>query len=324
MAYQVDYKISPHLIDPIIANVIRSDPEPYVSENISWTTVVFRGVESVYISFGNNKSLWNGADAEIGVTGLGIYGEILFYGRDAVAFLRDGVDNPYSVSLTNQSDVIDGANYLEESGGRFDRYVTFIDAELGFDVFRLPDTAQPRNYRATRPSDTVVILEQIASKSKIDLRGFEKISFGAFELDFVTFTSEAIALDFDGVAGQAYRIYRAAFDRAPEPSGLGYWIAQMDKGMDVVEVAARFIDSSEFRTFYGRNPTNAEFVTKVYSNVLDRTPDVAGLDWWVNEMKINPSKTWQKVLADFAESTENQAAVASLIANGIAYEPWDG
>jgi hypothetical protein len=125
-------------------------------------------------------------------------------------------------------------------------------------------------------------------------------------------------------AGQAYRIYKAAFDRAPDTGGLGYWIAQMDQGMGVVEVAARFIDSSEFRELYGQNPSNAEFLTKVYSNVLDRTPDTAGLDWWVNEMKTNPSKTWQKVLADFSESTENQTNVASLIANGIEYVPWVG
>jgi len=41
-------------------------------------------------------------------------------------------------------------------------------------------------------------------------------------------------------------------------------------------------------------------------------------------MKTNPAKTWQKVLADFSESTENQANVASLIADGIEYSPWVG
>ena len=96
----------------------------------------------------------------------------------------------------------------------------------------------------------------------------------------------------------------------------------MDEGLDVVEVAARFIDSSEFRSLYGHSPSNAEFLTNVYSNVLDRTPDTAGLEWWMNEVTINPSKTWQKVLADFSESSENQANVASLIANGIPYDPW--
>jgi hypothetical protein len=142
------------------------------------------------------------------------------------------------------------------------------------------------------------------------------------EVERVRFSDGIIALDIKGIAGKAYRIYKAAFNRTPDGGGLGYWIVQMDKGMDVVEVAARFIDSPEFRSLYGTNPSNAEFLTKVYSNVLDRTPDEAGLAWWVNEMKTNPAKSWQKVLADFSESTENQANVASLIANGIAYDPW--
>ncbi|MCE2831305.1 MAG: DUF4214 domain-containing protein, partial [Oxalobacteraceae bacterium] len=142
-------------------------------------------------------------------------------------------------------------------------------------------------------------------------------------IERIQFTDTAIALDTGGRVGQAYRIYKAAFDRTPDTTGLGYWIAQMDKGMDVVEVAARFIDSAEFRQLYGSNVSNAAFITNVYKNVLDRNADDVGLAWWVNEMKTNPSKTWQKVLSDFSESAENKVNVASLIANGIAYDPWE-
>lgn len=159
--------------------------------------------------------------------------------------------------------------------------------------------------------------------SKAPVTSIANSGLTSFPYPFITISSvKHTRLDTDGNAGQAYRIYKAAFDRAPDSGGLGYWIAQMDKGMGVVEVAARFIDSSEFGELYGQNPSNAEFLTKVYSNVLDRTPDTGGLEWWVNEMNNNPTKTWQKVLADFSESSENQANVASLIANGIQYDPW--
>ncbi len=143
-----------------------------------------------------------------------------------------------------------------------------------------------------------------------------------YEIERVKFNDVAIALDISGLPSQAYRIYKAAFDRIPDLAGLGYWIAQMDKGMDIVAVAARFIDSSEFQQMYGTTASNATFLTKVYNNVLDRNPDEAGLTWWVNEMQNNPAKNWQKVLADFSESPENQAAVASLIADGITYQYW--
>lgn len=159
---------------------------------------------------------------------------------------------------------------------------------------------------------------------------YQKLSNGHWSIDGdvvtnverIKFWDKAITLDINAAGGQAYRIYKAAFDRAPDTKGLGYWIAQMDKGMNVVEVAARFIDSSEFRSLYGKNPSHTEFLTKVYGNVLDRTPDAVGLQWWVNEMKSNPEKSWQKVLADFSESAENQANVAPVIATGITYDPW--
>lgn len=140
----------------------------------------------------------------------------------------------------------------------------------------------------------------------------------------LVFSDATVALDLNGVGGQAYRIYKAAFDREPDSGGLGYWIAQMDNGMDMVEVAARFIDSDEFRLIYGTNPTNGQFLTKVYNNVLDRDPDAGGYAWWIDQLENNPEKTWQKVLADFSESPENQTNVADLIANGIPFDPWVG
>ena len=140
----------------------------------------------------------------------------------------------------------------------------------------------------------------------------------------LVFSDVTVALDLDGVGGQAYRIYKAAFDREPDSGDLGYWIAQMDNGMDMVEVAARFIDSNEFRTLYGSNASDGDFLIGLYRNVLDRAPDAGGYAWWIDQLENNPAKSWEKVLADFSESPENQANVAELIAGGIYYDPWLG
>ena len=138
--------------------------------------------------------------------------------------------------------------------------------------------------------------------------------------DRVHFLDKSIALDFQGAGGQAYRIYKAAFNREPDHGGLGYWIAQMDAGMSAVEVSARFIDSNEFRIAYGSNPSDALFLTRVYQNVLGRAPEVSGYNWWLNEMSSNPEKSRAKVLADFSESDENKFGVTSLINDGIAFD----
>jgi len=94
--------------------------------------------------------------------------------------------------------------------------------------------------------------------------------------------------------------------------------------MNMVEVAARFIDSNEFRAIYGSNPIDAVFLTRVYQNVLGREPEPAGYNWWLNELRTNPEKTRAKVLADFSESVENKAGTAQLVGQGIVYEPWVG
>ena len=92
--------------------------------------------------------------------------------------------------------------------------------------------------------------------------------------------------------------------------------------MNLVEVSARFVDSTEFKTMYGANASNRDFITAIYNNVLDRTPDAGGYAWWMDQLTNNPEKTKQKVLADFSESAENVAAVASLIGSGVVYDSY--
>ena len=98
----------------------------------------------------------------------------------------------------------------------------------------------------------------------------------------------------------------------------------MDLGIALVDVSARFINSDEFRASCGPNPSNGQFLIKVYNNVLSRDPNKGGYDWWVDQLANNPEKTWQKVLADFFESTENQANVLDIIGGGMQYDLWAG
>ena len=60
----------------------------------------------------------------------------------------------------------------------------------------------------------------------------------------------------------------------------------------------------------------------MYNNVLGRDPDSVGYDWWVDQLTNNPEKSWDKVMADFSEGTENQANVSGLIVNGVPYDLW--
>lgn len=139
-------------------------------------------------------------------------------------------------------------------------------------------------------------------------------------IERLQFSDGTLAFDTTGNAGQVYRLYKAALDRTPDQSGLGYWIKQLDAGKgDIVWMSANFIDSAEFKATYGTPQTvnNTAFVNLVYKNVLGRSPDAAGFSFW--EGKLAGGYQREKLMADFSESTENQTNVATAIKDGIWY-----
>lgn len=134
----------------------------------------------------------------------------------------------------------------------------------------------------------------------------------------INFTDVSLAFDIEGNAGQAYRLYKAAFDRTPDRSGLGYWIKELDNGAHLQDVANSFISSTEFLSLYGASPNNLQIATSLYQHVLGRTPDQAGLNYWVDQLdKGLISKSG--ALASFSESSENHIAVSGQIQAGIEY-----
>ncbi len=132
----------------------------------------------------------------------------------------------------------------------------------------------------------------------------------------LAFDDVRIALDIDGNAGMAYRLYQAAFDRAPDLQGLGFQMNALDNGWALWQIAQNFIDSPEFSSKYG-SVTDAQFVTLLYQNVLDRAPDQAGFEFHLNHLQTTHNRA--DVLREFSESPENKLNVIGAIENGMEY-----
>jgi hypothetical protein len=138
------------------------------------------------------------------------------------------------------------------------------------------------------------------------------------------FDDTGVALDISGSAGQAYRLYQAALDRPAESAGLGFWIYQLDHGLTLDDMVQDIINTQpEFIQKYGSNPTDAQFVNLLYANVLHRSPDAAGYDFWLKAL-TNHDTTHVGIVKFFSESPENQAQVIGTIQDGITYTPWHG
>ena len=125
-----------------------------------------------------------------------------------------------------------------------------------------------------------------------------------------------IALDTEGTAGQAFRLYQAALGRAPDAAGFGYQMRALDIGMSLTQMAKNFIASPEFAQTYGVLD-NTAFVARLYQNVLHREGDAAGLSYHVGNLGRGVLR--ENVLAGFSESPENQAALIGVMRDGMTY-----
>ena len=187
-------------------------------------------------------------------------------------------------------------NQLIDGGGGRDT-VVYEGARQQFNVSRDADGATVTDTLGAGGSDTLLHIERLA------------------------FDDVAVALDIDGSAGQAYRLYAAAFDRAPDDAGLGYWISAMDHGVGLQVVAGGFTASQEFADLYGAHTTDGEFVDLLYQNTLHRAPDADGRAFWIDALQIHHLAR-EQLLVQFSESPENQAQVIGSIQDGIDFTPW--
>jgi len=144
------------------------------------------------------------------------------------------------------------------------------------------------------------------------------------QVERVELTDSAIVfdkVDMGGVAGQAYRLYQAAFDRFADKDGLAYWVNDLSQGKgDLAWLAKNFMLSDEFKATYGALETLSDdaFLTLLYQNVLHREADAEGFAYWKAELAQGGAR--ENVLASFADSAENKANVVS-VAN--TYVLWD-
>ncbi|MGO4377961.1 DUF4214 domain-containing protein [Pseudoduganella sp. RAF53_2] len=183
-----------------------------------------------------------------------------------------------------------------------------IEGGAGIDTLVL--NGPEGNFRLNPVSGAVVINDALGG---IDvLTGVERLQF----------SDGALALDVDGTAGQLYRLYGATFDRAPDDSGLGYWLHAGDSGTSLESIASGFTNSQEFILRYGSNLSDAGYVTQLYHNVLHRDPDAPGFADHMSRLAHGVSR--EDVLLAFSESVEYIASLVGVMPNKLPYIPYTG
>jgi Ca2+-binding RTX toxin-like protein len=239
----------------------------------------------------------------------------------------------------NGFDTIDGAggnDTLTGLGGN-----DTIDGGVGTDlaVYSGPQTS----YTLTLSPTATVLSDRRSDGNGTDLLiDIELISFdtdlfgGPFNLDV-----------FAGPAGLSedelesfIELYIAYFNRAPDAIGLNFWGTAFANGTTLEEMANLFGPQDETLATYPPGTANEAFAVSVYNNVLGRTPDQAGIDFWVGQLDLGNVSRDQFILnvlqgaksdlkpelgPDFvAQQQEDQAYLKSKIDVGAYFAVHNG
>lgn len=105
------------------------------------------------------------------------------------------------------------------------------------------------------------------------------------------------------------RCYETALDRTAPAEDIRYWAMKIiSREMSPQAVLHYFIFAEEFTA---KNVNNTEYVQVLYTTFMGRTPDEAGLAYWVGELDSN-RKTREDVFQDFAWTEEFAKILASF------------
>ena len=123
-------------------------------------------------------------------------------------------------------------------------------------------------------------------------------------------TSQVASVETEDVLRIA-RLYSAAFDRQPRVDGLNFWVDKYEDGSPLTEIAKQFVSSPEFVEKYGPL-SDKQYVEQLFLNVLGRPGRDAGIEFWTDNLSKGTSR--EKVLMEFADSTENVEKTSSTLA----------
>jgi hypothetical protein len=261
----------------------------------------------------NNKEIWSVTGLSHDAATTAKYAETEGDTQQTYAFMLNGND---TITGSSGADTLLGyAGNDTINGGAGDDRMTggagndVINGGEGLDSAAF--VGKRASYTITRTADGVKVVDTSGVEGTDTLTGIERLYFA----------DGAVALDVDASsnAGKAYRLYQAAFDRIPDPGGVGFWMSALDKGMSLVKIAEGFIGSPEYIKAYG-GLNNHDLVTKYYQNILHRAPEGAGLDFWAGA--LDKGVAVADVLAAISESQENIDGTTAVIGNGFPFTPY--
>ena len=244
------------------------------------------------------------ADFEVGIDRLDMGDLGRFYTLDALSFIATATGGELSIGTERV--------VLTTADGRPLRAGDLHIDDLR-DLTHLPVTppqpplSEPPNLRLTGGAGADTLTGDAGQDTLEGVGGGDRLS-GAVGNDLLL--GGTVRPVWDAVAAQVYRLYHATLDRDPDMGGMLSWHGRLLSGSrSLTEVAQGFVGSKEFTRVYGPLD-NADFVTLLYRNVLDRDPDAAGLAYWTGLLDAQ-TRSRAAVVIGFSDSNEFRQSTAA-------------
>ena len=208
-----------------------------------------------------------------------------------------GTDNINGTGNSGNNIIIGNAgNNVLKGGGGVDR----IDGGAGRDVLQLSNNSiNDYSLRVDKNLGLVIAQKVGAADGNLTVANVEVLRFAnGTEMDFTH--SDAATL---------VRLYDGLMHRAPDVSGINYWLGQHEAGQSMVQIAQSFLSSGEFSAIYG-SLNNSAFVSAMYTSVLGRASDPVGTAYWNSQ--LDHGLTRAEVLLNFTDSNEFVGVVGQI------------
>ncbi|ELY20737.1 DUF4214 domain-containing protein [Vreelandella titanicae] len=198
-------------------------------------------------------------------------------------------DAEESIKVVTLGFLADGGDGYPLDEGSYQDRVDLMDAFVDDGQFTFADKGTEQDafaeYMASMFSETPFSEEETPASEDLRIQNLDE-------------RSDAV---FSAPVDPLLRLYDAAFDRYADGKGLGYWL-EIKETTGLGDIANSFIASAEFNSQNGNLEDDA-FIELMYSNVLERTSDSAGKEFWLDQLDNGAERG--AVMVGFTESDES-------------------
>jgi hypothetical protein len=227
------------------------------------------GNDTIHGNAGNDTLMGSaGADLLYGGDG-----DDLLWGEDGDDVLWGGAGDDTLMGGEGNDLFHGGAGNNVLIGGAGTDTVVYSGSQTGYTLVLSPETSALTLRKPDgNGSDTLIDMEFLDFDITVPGAPFDLTKYGG--------TTELSEQDFESFI----ELYIAYFNRAPDAIGLNFWGTAFANGLSLEEMATLFVDQDETLATYPAGTSNGAFAEAVYENVLGRTPDQEGFEFWVGQL----------------------------------------